>query len=424
MAPRFGAILVIAATCVLCGCFNNDGDPAPAPRKAAALEPPVDLSPDLVLKFKAESPGINPNGNVSEDEQDLPYFASAIWINDTDYEVSHVSAEFQLFGYDSDTPAWTKDFDMDVFTGQDTAYKGPMLPHTRTLGSGRILIPRKYLERARGYDVIVRGAKGYLSPRDGEQAGHWLAAAARGDLETIKAAASAKPELLKFAERTSGVTLAHAAASAGKVSVLEYLAGQGVDLKRANHNGWTPLHMAAAAGHKNVLEFLLSHGFTPDLPGKNGYRASHAAAEFGHPDCLQLLLDKGADVNAQTTFHITPLAAAIDAEELGSVNLLLTRKADLTLTENHGYTPLIQSTYKSKIDIMKAILASKPDVNAKMSQDPNLTAIEIAAAWDRPDFVKVLLAAGADPKVKDAEGKNAFQRAKGESLALLNRLKR
>ena len=102
------------------------------------------------------------------------------------------------------------------------------------------------------------------------------------------------------------------------------------------------------------------------------------AAGWGHPSIVQFLLTQGADVNAHTTSGETALwqaaAAALgDDTELGwetvqanyvkVIHLLIKDGANPNIPNNNGVTPLGIACYRNRIDGVKALLDSHPNLN-------------------------------------------------------------
>ena len=73
------------------------------------------------------------------------------------------------------------------------------------------------------------------------------------------------------------------------------------------------------------------------------------------------------------------------------------------LTEGRGgFTALHSAAGKGQADIVRTLLDSGTDVNAKDAQ--NRTALHLAAWEGHPDIVRILLDAGADPSIKNKQG--------------------
>jgi ankyrin repeat protein len=92
---------------------------------------------------------------------------------------------------------------------------------------------------------------------------------------------------------------------------------------------------------------------------------------------------------------------------------LLGAGATINQKSRNGNTPLILACLESNLEVVQTLLAFKGcDVNAvgKNGKTALLYAVDSPMS-DRYEIAKALLAAGADAKVKDNEGKTALMRA-------------
>ena len=158
--------------------------------------------------------------------------------------------------------------------------------------------------------------------------------------------------------------------------------------------GATPLLRAARAGDAPFVELLLKNGALVDLPSKEGVTPLMAAAgvEFGtrvtrgrnRTDegvlaTMRLLVDAGADINARmVTEPRRPVAEGVGQRLANGIN--------------------------------RARASQMPSASAV----PHETALHGAAERGFDSFVKFLLEHGADPTVKDANGKTPLDLAKGK----------
>lgn len=115
----------------------------------------------------------------------------------------------------------------------------------------------------------------------------------------------------------------------------------------------------------------------------DGFTALHLAVFFGHPETARSLIEAGANVSARTTNALDnqPLHAAaaghrIDAR-LASVQLLLDAGAPVNERQSGGFTPVMSA----------------------------------AQNGDAP-LLELLLARGADPTLRDDEGRSAADHAR------------
>lgn len=154
--------------------------------------------------------------------------------------------------------------------------------------------------------------------------------------------------------------------------------------------GRLSLHEAAAAGDTaRVEECLKAAPWSLTALSADGWTALHLAGFFGHDETLLRLLALGADPHQWSRAFDQNLAlhAAASGGRIGK-------------------------------DAFVKLLAATGNVNVQTKQ--GATALMSAAANGSTEFVDLLLAAGADPKVRMADGKSAadFARARGhEAIA-------
>ena len=185
-------------------------------------------------------------------------------------------------------------------------------------------------------------------------------------------------------------------------------------------SGFDALMVATTyTGTSRSVKYLLEHGL-PANPGKGvQFDAAplYMATLAGDTDNLDLLLSNGADPNHKMMvlgmFPSSPLVTAVEFGDPAVVTTLLKGKADLRQKDDFEITPLHWATLTHRAEAVKALLAAGADVNAvdKFGYTP----LHYAATVDFGDasIVTELLKAGADPKIKDKEGKTAQERGKG-----------
>jgi ankyrin repeat protein len=193
---------------------------------------------------------------------------------------------------------------------------------------------------------------------------------------------------------------------------------------------------AAATGDVTELTRLLSSGevrATDRMEGGN--TLLHAAASGGHVDSARLLLERGADVNAANAQGATALHVACVKRHAPMVAWLLAHGAEESLNQSlrpdawSGASPLILAVGRTTRDepttftdglghfiagskkvqvlpdagIAEMLLRAGANPNAPPTAAGN-TALHLAAYWQRPDLVELLLSYGADPAIRNKGG--------------------
>lgn len=118
-----------------------------------------------------------------------------------------------------------------------------------------------------------------------------FSAVAAGDLDQVKLLADAGLRL-RFRDR-AGNTLLLAAAAAGHLSVLRWLAGrEAPDWEERNHRWETPLMVAALAGHLALCEWMVSQGASLVVRDDGSLSLLNLAAGSGHLPVVRWLVQK------------------------------------------------------------------------------------------------------------------------------------
>jgi ankyrin repeat protein len=180
-----------------------------------------------------------------------------------------------------------------------------------------------------------------------------------------------------------------------------------------------PLHEAAKRDRPDVLALLLDLGFPIDAQDHSGKRALHEAAVNNAVGAAMLLIERGADIDPrEALYNGTPIGWASHGDRLEAIELLSRYSRDIFVLGFRGY-----------VDRVREILAEDPSRARAIGRDG------YTPLWWLPDddakamqLVELLLAAGADPGVKNKDGTTAadWARRRGmtEVAARLDRAER
>lgn len=171
-----------------------------------------------------------------------------------------------------------------------------------------------------------------------------------------------------------------------------------------NEQGLSLLMFARYQFKLDAVEAILAAGASLDL---------FEAAALGKVDRLRSLLD--ADAEAANSFSpdgMTPLGLACFFAQPEAARLLLSRGADVNTASRNPMkvAPLHAAVAGKNVDVIELILSGGADVNAKQQQ--GWTAIHSAAMHGDLALLEKLLARGADPAVRNDDGKTPQDLAK------------
>jgi ankyrin repeat protein len=193
--------------------------------------------------------------------------------------------------------------------------------------------------------------------------------------------------------------------------------------------GTQALELSARDGDDEILDILLARGVTPA-----GSHALHLAAKNGRVSAIPKLLKAGAPVDERKSddHGDTPLVEACSANQLEAARVLIAAGAKPNQRDDNGTTALHWAVFgarDSEIHIYSKPNAPHdtvfiPQKDAPLVQlmldkgariddvDPEgNTALHEAAMIDANAAARVLVRAGANRKVKNLEGKTAFDLA-------------
>lgn len=194
----------------------------------------------------------------------------------------------------------------------------------------------------------------------------------------------------------SGATCLSAALSMRQDAIVQTLLAHGVAPEQALPGGITPLMVAAALGQTKGVQALLAHGANAQAADDEGGTALHAAAQFGFAArdkarvlaLWDALLASGGNPDAPNVSDQTPLLLLLGAraeagtacdEEvvLAQVERLLIRGVDLGAKERRGFGPLHLAALHGLARVLRALLAAgaDPDVRDSINRRPQEIAL-------------------------------------------------
>jgi len=263
-----------------------------------------------------------------------------------------------------------------------------------------------------------------------------------------------------------GETVLMTAARAGNLEAVNILLGHGADVNaKEGYKGQTALMWAAAEHHPEVVKALLEHGADwkiqssfretkiPKLStassispiSRGGLTAFLFAAREGDIETAKVMLDAGVDINQTDVDGTSGLVVSIMNKKYTFAKFLLDRGADPNIADVKGRAALYAAIDAHdedwsalpmrkemdplpNIELIRAILAHHANVNARLTHnlpgrsgmdygdvalDEGTTPFMRAARSGDTAAMRILLQAGADPKLITKDGNNALLFAAG-----------
>ncbi len=229
--------------------------------------------------------------------------------------------------------------------------------------------------------------------------------------------------LLSACTREHNTELMNAAKGGDSVAVQNVLK-RGTDVNQQSNKGKTALMFAASEGHADVARTLIEHGAKVDIADHYGTTALIVASTSGNDEIVALLLEHNANPIVRDESGSAPLVNAVYFGHTKTVKLLLAKEKmapKKNLDKQAGEELLLLASGLGHNDIISLMINYGISANARGLKQR--TALMAAAAFNRLETVKILLAKGANPDARDEDGNTASDvandRGNNEIVALL-----
>jgi len=257
------------------------------------------------------------------------------------------------------------------------------------------------------------------------------------------------------AEDAPSHTLLGTAAALGHVEMMDVLLSAGASPDTPSQTGRTALHDAAARGRTGAVQRLLDAGASSQATTDELLTALHEAASAGSTSSATALLRAGADVNARSGAGETPLLLALKAGHVEVAGALLDTGADPRPADVEGATPLmiavlsapemvdplltagseaaatdrvgrsalhyaVDSPTPARVSVVESLARGGSELDART--DAGSTALHLALRGGHGEAAAALIRAGADVRLRDADGRRPLALSIESELDLIEAL--
>jgi uncharacterized protein len=224
-------------------------------------------------------------------------------------------------------------------------------------------------------------------------------AARNRDVDSVRALL--KQRIDPNTTQPDGATALHWAAQWDDDAAAGMLLAAGANANAANAYGVTPLSLACTNGSGRMVERLLQAGARPDAALATGETPLMIAARSGAVDAVKSLVARGADVNAKGTERSqTALMWAAAERQSAVVRVLLEMGADVNASSSTGHTAVLFAARNGDRRTTELLLAAgaRPDDAATDGTTPLL----MATLRSHTEYAAFLLERGAGANVMSA----------------------
>ncbi|TPX41369.1 hypothetical protein SeLEV6574_g06120 [Synchytrium endobioticum] len=205
----------------------------------------------------------------------------------------------------------------------------------------------------------------------------------------------------------------HKATNLNDLDLVSFLFESGVSLESRNDRGETPLLIAARLHNQEMISHLMSLGAEVNARTAAGTCILHLATL----DLIPLMMKAtGIDPNIVNNEGLTPvLYHCQQGRQAIVLELIKYKDVDVNAKDLGHRTPLHLCSFRGYTHLVEQLLSKREIAIDETSLKGN-TCLHAAADADHMDIVLLLLQAGADPTIRNLQGKSAADLSQNEDM--------
>ncbi len=138
-------------------------------------------------------------------------------------------------------------------------------------------------------------------------------------------------------------------------------------------------------------------------------------------ESVKKAINSGFNLNTKDSSKHTALHIAIEHKNLEIVRFLLERGAKVNVKDKYGISPILMLDEDlddpNAVEVLKLLITKGANVNARNENQETL--LMLACENENLAVAKILLAAKANPNLKDEDGETAYQKTESEEIKRL-----
>ncbi len=197
----------------------------------------------------------------------------------------------------------------------------------------------------------------------------------------------------------------------------------GFDLNKTNNQGVSPVLRAALFPHGTpFMSELLKRQANPNLVSRNGNSALLVAAADDRMDMAMMLFDADASPLAINNEGQTVIVAAVHSRNPKMLKLVLdrtqavreSRQLSVDFASHHSSKPIARAASAGQLEMVIMLMRAGANMNVRDSDrvfSQGLPPLSLLCLHDNDgeaSLVKEAIARGANPRLRDYKGRNAF----------------